>query len=659
MRKLWVFLLLMCVSLTSAQKEGQALVDSLLVELSRQPEDTSKVSLLNTLSFTYQNIDPYKGKVYGKRAMFLAQKLQWTNGLASAYRNIGINESVNSNYKAALAWYFKGLELRPSKKTKSDLLRSIGLVYTFMTEYDKALDYDMRALQLSETIGDRRGQAAVLSNIGIVYYDLMDFKKAVAYYEKARRINEEMGNLIYLSNNLGNLGNCSLELRQYEKAIDYYQKAIAINQSLGDLDNEAINLGEIASVYFKLGDYDKALQFTRRSQILNQKTGNERGEVANIALTADVKLALAKKTGGRDRDNLIREAIAINAREREIFARLNDRNGLASVYDQLSHSQELLGNYKLSLDYYRLSVAYKDSVFNSENKETIKNLEDKRSIDLRDKQIELNKLTLKAKDREMLFYLFGIGALIVIGALLFWQNKNRQKSNRKLTALNAELDQANQTKTKLFSIIGHDLRGPVSHIYQFLELQKTDPDIFSEADKIRHNDRITAAAGTLLETMEDLLIWSKSQMQQFSLNRQKFDLGEVVSGISALMQSQFDKKNVVCENTITDFFVVSDRNIVTIIVRNILQNALNASPEGSRITIGATSSGKETRISIADNGTGMPQNSRDILTGKSSGIDSAKSGLGLSLVFELGVLIGARFEIANHNPSGTVVVILL
>ena len=90
----------------------------------------------------------------------------------------------------------------------------------------------------------------------------------------------------------------------------------------------------------------------------------------------------------------------------------------------------------------------------------------------------------------------------------FYRNKKKtakllDKKNRSLSKLNSDLEEANQTKAKLFSIIGHDLRSPISQVYQFLKLQQLNPDALNTEQKNELSNKIQTATGSLLETMED------------------------------------------------------------------------------------------------------------------------------------------------------------
>jgi signal transduction histidine kinase len=126
-----------------------------------------------------------------------------------------------------------------------------------------------------------------------------------------------------------------------------------------------------------------------------------------------------------------------------------------------------------------------DSILDLDTKETVKNIEDKRTIDLKNKEIEINKLTIDAKEKQMWYFTAGLILLFVIGLLILIQSRSRKKTNIKLNLLNAELDQSNKIKARFFSIINHDLRSPVSNIIHFLHLQKENPQLLNEENKKR------------------------------------------------------------------------------------------------------------------------------------------------------------------------------
>lgn len=146
----------------------------------------------------------------------------------------------------------------------------------------------------------------------------------------------------------------------------------------------------------------------------------------------------------------------------------------------------------------------------------------------------------------------------------------------------AELKDANQTKARLFSVISHDLRAPISSLYAALRL----PEIKKEpgappspaSDPIIH----------LLDTLEDLLVWSKSQMDRFELSPLSIDIHALYDDLIRFYKIAADlKKATIVNNAPKNIWVITDENILKTILRNFLSNAITYSGEGSIIVMEA------------------------------------------------------------------------
>ena len=103
----------------------------------------------------------------------------------------------------------------------------------------------------------------------------------------------------------------------------------------------------------------------------------------------------------------------------------------------------------------------------------------------------------------------------------------RKKINIKLHHLNAELENANKTKMRFFGILNYDLRSPVVGLIHFLKLKKDAPELLDEEIKNRLENQTFKSAENLLVQMEDLLLWSKGQMDHFQPEK-KIIFGEGV-----------------------------------------------------------------------------------------------------------------------------------
>ena len=207
-------------------------------------------------------------------------------------------------------------------------------------------------------------------------------------------------------------------------------------------------------------------------------------------------------------ENLLKQAL-------DEYKKSSDNYNISVCYDTMTYLYQLQNKDKEATLMALKLVAIKDSIFTNQSKETIKNLEDQRTIELKNKEILINKITLESKEKQKWIYIFGIGFLTILGFSLIYQNQNRKKTNEKLQVLNNDLDQANKTKIKFLSILNHDLRSPVYNFIHLMQLQKESPELLDEKTKIEIENKTILSAENLLFSMEDLLLWSKGEMDNF------------------------------------------------------------------------------------------------------------------------------------------------
>ena len=352
----------------------------------------------------------------------------------------------------------------------------------------------------------------------------------------------------------------------------------------------------------------------------------------------------------------------------EPFAKGWDESLYTEFLRNLAQCYGRLNNYQKAYEYYEKFAPLRDSIYVraaeqsfAEMEATYQNKSKQEKIDVLSTENTLKNLQIKEARRQKVYLIIGLVLLGIVIASILAVYRNKQKSSRllqqkndEMNVLNENLEKANITKAKLFSIISHDLRNPISQVYQFLDLQKNSPDIFSEADKQKHNERISVAAGVVLETMEDLLIWSKTQMQQFTEAIENVHAAESVNNVSELLQTQFAKKEITLKKDVPeDLYLRTDKNILGIILRNLLQNACTYSPEKSTISIAGRKDANATVFTIEDEGAGMPERIRRAFNEPQMDVNSNSSGLGLTIVKEMAEIIKADIQISSGNAGGT------
>ena len=157
--------------------------------LALSQEDTSKV---NTL-YSAEHGDPYRkaGRSwrYGKAAVELARKLNYNKGLANAYKWTGVGYFIQASYLEAIPYYEQALQMYDSigdKREKASILGNIGNIWYNQGVQEKAIDYYLRTLKVAEEINDSARVITMLVNIGAVYTDKKStYDKALEYLHRA------------------------------------------------------------------------------------------------------------------------------------------------------------------------------------------------------------------------------------------------------------------------------------------------------------------------------------------------------------------------------------------------------------------------------------------------------------------------------------------
>lgn len=165
-----------------------------------------------------------------------------------------------------------------------------------------------------------------------------------------------------------------------------------------------------------------------------------------------------------------------------------------------------------------------------------------------------------------------------------------------------ELARSNATKDTFFSIIAHDLRGPVGNLHMVLKLAR-DGQI--ELDNVTLHE-LTEGSGNTFNLLEELLAWARSQRGQLVLNPENFHLSTVIQDSVPVLLDQAKKKGVILQvDVCDDLYGYGDVSTISTVVRNLLSNAIKFTPAGGRVTLYGGTKDEQLLLSIRDTGVGM------------------------------------------------------
>jgi signal transduction histidine kinase len=193
---------------------------------------------------------------------------------------------------------------------------------------------------------------------------------------------------------------------------------------------------------------------------------------------------------------------------------------------------------------------------------------------------------------------------------LTYLNENLEKMveerTHQLNENSIKLSEANNTKDKFYSIIAHDLRNPFHIIigYSTLLTKQIEAQKYGEAKAMAKY--INDSAKNTYNLLENLLNWAKSQLHLIPFLPEKLNLLMVVDEIIKEAEYIGISKNISIQSFIAiDISVTADKNMLQLIFRNLLTNAIKYSSTDTQIKLIATTSFNQVEISVADNGIGM------------------------------------------------------
>ncbi len=243
------------------------------------------------------------------------------------------------------------------------------------------------------------------------------------------------------------------------------------------------------------------------------------------------------------------------------------------------------------------------------------------------------------------------------------RSKDIGKQNQQIRIQNEQLEKLNEEKDKLFSIISHDLRSPLNSMQGYLEIL-TEDDIEEDERDMMKRELLDLTKNTS-DMLQNLLSWSKTQMQGVKVQIKPMALENTISQALEFQKSIAAKKGIqISIQNNEPIEVLADNDMLELVIRNLVNNAIKFTNPGGIITVSAKKKGQRAEISIKDNGIGISaEQQKEIFTLKSKstyGTTNEKGmGLGLLLCKEFIELQNGRISFSSIPGSGSEFIIAL
>jgi signal transduction histidine kinase len=539
--------------------------------------------------------------------------------LRDIYAAFGSYYQQKSYYSTAQDYYIKSIRLRE---------KDIDTATNIKEQFDYAIQYDqLSKLYLNTQMADKSIDA-LRKGMRFAGVSPVVNNRLLSSFVEAYSTSDNIDSaLFYLSRLNGNVKN---------------QNAFPSEMVTSNLN--------VAIFYIKHKMYDKALPYLHRGDSL----ANAVQSPFLIFQSQMIMGRYLEETGSYQPSiNVLNQAMPIAQQlNKELYSNILqylalDYKGLHQpadalpYFEQYSQLQDTLSKEKLSRTFADLETRYQTT--EKENQIVALNQKNK-----------LNTLELKQAANTKTMLILGLISLGIIALLLYFIYRNKEKNNKALNRQNKQLDDLNQqlsvandTKAKLLGVIGHDLRAPVSKIVQLLHLQKENQSKPGDPIHAAYSDRVNKASEQVLETMEDLLLWSKSQMSHFSPEYRTVKLKPILEQEIALSEEQVKEKNLqVILGVSGQTQKNTDENFVAVIFRNLLHNAIAQCGQNDTIAITENNNG----IIITNPGYSTTAEALNALLQQNM-ISSKYSGLGLQIVKDLSTQLGIKIFYTGEKEN--------
>jgi signal transduction histidine kinase len=597
---LLLLVLLWGVGAAQAQPEYVA---QLRRQLASSPPDTNRVRQLGELSWELMDSAPDSSLRYGRQALALAQRLRYHRGELHSLNNL-----------AALAFQV------------NDVLQATRY-------YQQAI----RVVNLKDP-RDSRALALALQGLANIAAGQGNFREAERYYQQvAARLTvpgpgQDPDDLGMLYANLTNFYTEWIETGRAPQAAlaaqeRYARLAIANYHRGADLNLLGVGLDVLSDVHLRLQHYDSAAICLTQAIVLHRRAGNIHGQAVSTSNLAAVRLQ--------------QQQWAAAAQEARASIQLAHQVVIPEVeaksYDVLGHALLALGDAPAAYRAAQAERQLRDTLQSSARREALARL--RVSFDTERKEGRIRELTQgqrlqqarATQQRQRLWALGGLLAVVGAGLAVAAVLALRLRRSRD------ELTTTRATQDRLYSLVAHDLRSPVLAFEGLADLLTYYVARQDTARLAGLGGRIQQTAQGLRGLLDNLLSWALHQRGELAAAPQAVDAHTILAEAVDLYQAVATTANITVAYTAAPGLRLwADANMTRTIVRNLLGNALKATPTGGSVHLTAEATPHHTAtITVQDSGPGFrpEQLARPVARQPTGAADRAGLGLLLSQAF--------------------------
>lgn len=642
-------------------------IDSLETRLILEKNEKKLLILDELIPYYFRN-EPLQAAKMADKMLSIALQENNKKYKIKAQRYKGISNSyLKSDYEAAFKECEK-VEFNAKANGFIDELILIKLdfadIYKQVGELTKALEYQIEAYHLADSAKMSDLISITLNSQAQSYIELDDLDKAEQCLKRSLKHAKlhEQHEVIAETNII--FGDLYEKAFNHQSALEHYVSARETYLNLRKDIQIAIAVFKIAKCHFSMNEQDKSFKFHLNALTIRNRIKDRTGLAESYN-----EIGLLCLENGEYQRAINNVKLGLNNAEM-----INSNILMHQSFDYLYQGYLKLEDFEKAQYYQNKFIGIGELIYAEASERKIKEIENKNEIEIRDQQIEnLEKLKNRteqqlAASERFIITLTLLLAVILISVFIFIKYyRDKRKINDELKIINdkvlkqnEKLIELNSTKDKFFTIIGHDLKGPLNSLTSFSQLLINHTASLTEEEIRTIAKDLDKSLKNLYELLENLLGWALSQTGKIEFKLENFKISEIIRENIRLLSKAAVNKKIKVELLIDDrLLVYADKNSIRTVIRNILSNAIKFTPEEGFITIFVDEWKDSIEIGIKDNGIGIIEedlNKIFDISAKHTTLGTNKekgTGLGLILCKEFVERNGGSIAVKSEFEVGT------
>lgn len=266
-------------------------------------------------------------------------KLKNDNYIKVSYYNLANLFNLTGRFDEGILTYNKIIKYVSEKKELAEVYYYISSFYNSLLNYDKALEYSKKSLDIYNEIGEKNAEARILNLLSEIYLSKKDFTKSFECSSKSLKISLETKDSIAIATTLSDIGNYYNELREYDQSIKYYNESQRMFLRLKDFYSAILINNNIALHFFNKGEFTLADEYCNSAISYLENLDDERHWIETLNLKGNI---LSSK-------GLVSEALEYYNKALSIANRYNDFKSLSNLYNNIGLLYQSFGDTENSL----------------------------------------------------------------------------------------------------------------------------------------------------------------------------------------------------------------------------------------------------------------------------------------------------------------------